>query len=260
MVTSKAWAIAMRVIPGSTQRWAHSRARAVWPPVGTVRFGSLRRLRPISPYFGFDRGLPIDRYYIEHFLGRHADADEYVRGDIHGRVLEIGEDMYTRKFGRRVDRIDVLHADPANPQATIVGDLAAGESIPSDSFDCIICTQTLLLIYDVRAAIATLHRILRPGGVLLVTLPCISRICRREMDRWGDYWRFTSLSSRRLFEEAFEPANVKVEAYGNVLAAVAFLHGVASEELKRSELDLRDPDYEVLISVRAVKEGGGPSP
>jgi hypothetical protein len=71
----------------------------------------------------------------------------------------------------------------------------------------------------------------------------------------GDYWRFTSLSAQRLCASAFPPANVRVEAHGNVLAAVAFLHGLAREELRPEELDTKDPDYEVLITVRAVKPG-----
>jgi SAM-dependent methyltransferase len=233
----------------------------VWPPVGFVRFGSLRRLTPISRIYGEDRGLPIDRYYIEDFLSRHAGRGEYVLGDIRGHVLEIGDDYYSRKFGGTssgrlgaVERIDVLHVDESNSQATIVGDLTAASHIPSDTFDCIICTQVLLLVYDLRAAIQTLHRVLKPGGVVLATVPGISRICRPDVDLWGDYWRFTTRSARRLFEEAFPPQNVTVEAYGNVLSSIAFLHGLATKELRQAELDLRDPNYELLIGVRAQKE------
>ncbi|MDT7947006.1 MAG: methyltransferase domain-containing protein [Thermoflexus sp.] len=169
-------------------------------------------------------------------------------------MLEIGDDTYTRRFGGdRVARSDVLHVQEGNPKATIVADLTCADSIPSDTFDCIIFTQTLHVIYDVRAAIRHLHRILKPGGVLLATFPGISQINRYDMDRWGDYWRFTTLSARRLFEEVFPPGNVTVRAYGNVLAAVAFLHGLSAEELRREELDYHDPDYELIITVRAVK-------
>jgi SAM-dependent methyltransferase len=110
------------------------------------------------------------------------------------------------------------------------------------------------MIYDVRAALRHLYRILKPGGVVLVTSHGISKVGRREgIDPWGEYWRFTSQSVRRLFEEVFPPANIKVETYGNVLAAITFLHGLAAEELRREELDCFDPDYEVLVTVRAVK-------
>jgi SAM-dependent methyltransferase len=234
-------------------RVVRERARPAWPPVGAVRFGSLRRFAPISPDWGFSRGLPIDRYYIEDFLSRHAGAPGYSQGLIRGRVLEIGEDTYTKKYGRfegdetnRVSDVDVLHADSSNPDATIVADLVDGGPIPSNAFDCIICTQTLLLIYDVSATIRTLHRILKPNGVVLATVPGISRICRPEIDLWGDYWRFTSLSARRLFEEVFDPRDVHVEAHGNLLTAAASLYGLSAQDLKPDELRVRDRDYEVL--------------
>jgi hypothetical protein len=94
---------------------------------------------------------------------------------------------------------------------------------------------------------------LKPGGVVLVTVPGISKISRYDMDRWGYYWSFTTKSVRRLFEVAFPVENIRVNAYGNVLASVAFLHGIASEELKKKELDFFDPDYELLITIIAEK-------
>lgn len=222
------------------------RASGEPPPPGSVRFGDLRRLRPLSERFGFDRGKPIDRYYIEDFLRRHG-------GDITGRVLEVGDASYTRRFGEGVTRSEVIDPDESNPHATIVADLTRADHVGSDSFDCVICTQVLLLIFDVRAAITTLERILAPGGVLLVTVPGITKVSRGEAERWGDYWRFTSQSLRRLFAEIFPPDEVQVEAHGNVLAAVAFLHGLAAEELSQRELEAHDPDFEVTVAVRAAK-------
>jgi SAM-dependent methyltransferase len=221
------------------------------PSVGWVKFGSLRRLQPISRVFGFERGQCIDRYYIEKFLARHAE-------DIRGHVLEISDNTYTKRFGgERVTKSDVLHVREGNLNATIVADLTCADHVPSDAFECIIFTQTLQFIYDVRVALRTLYHILKPGGVVLATFPGISQISRYDMDRWGDCWRFTMLSARRLFEEVFPPPNVMVEAHGNVLTAIAFLHGMAAEELRQDELEYRDPDYEVLITVRAVKPEAG---
>ena len=212
-----------------------------------MSFGNLRRMTPISRVFGFDRGTPVDRYYIEGFLGRNAT-------DVQGRVLEVGDDSYTRRFGEgRVTHRDVLHVSAENPHATIVADLENAGHIPSSSFDCIILTQTLHLIYDVRAALRTLHRILKPGGVLLTTFPGITQIDHFD---WGAswYWAFTTLSAQRLFGEVFPTDNFDVETHGNVLAATAFLHGLALEELRAEELDYNDPDYQLIITVRAVKE------
>ena len=242
--------LAKRTLPIPVQRWLRSRWHGPEhvPPVGCVEFGDLRRAAPVSRVFGFDRGVPIDRYYIEGFLDLHAS-------DIRGRVLEIGDATYIRRFGGdRVTCAEVLHAVKGNPQATIIGDLARAESISAEPFDCIICTQTLMFIYDVREAVRTLYRLLKPGGVLLATVAGVShQISRRDMELWGDYWRFTSLSMRRLLEEVFPPANIRVEAYGNVTAAMAFLHGLAVADLHDGELDACDPDYEVSIGIKAVK-------
>jgi len=206
-----------------------------------------RRLKPVSSVFGFDRGLPIDHYYIERFLSSHVS-------DVRERVLEIGDDIYTRKFGgKQVIKNDVLHVTQGNRKATIVADLASADHIPSDTFDCIIFTQTLQHIYDVRAALRHIYRILKPNGVILATFPGISQISRYDMERWGDYWRFTTLSARRLFEEVFLAKNISILTYGNVFVANAFLQGLAAKELKQKELDYHDPDYELLITVRAVK-------
>ena len=224
-----------------------ARRRLARPRVGGLDLGHLSTTEPLSREFGFDRGTPVDRLYIEAFLERHA-------ADVRGRVLEVGDDGYSRRFGdANVREIDVLHGAEGNPQATIVADLANAPHLADGTWDCAICTQTLLLVYDVRAAAATLHRVLRPGGVALVTLPGVSRLCAGESDPWGDYWRFTSMSARRLFEEAFPGGQVEVEAHGNVLAATAQLHGIAAEELDPADLRARDPAYEVLIAVRARK-------
>ncbi|WP_293113536.1 methyltransferase domain-containing protein [Moorena sp. SIO4G3] len=233
--------------PISVYRWL----REIWHgrlPVGWVNLGSLRRVKPISSDFGLDRGLPIDRYYIEHFLARHGQ-------DIKGHVLEIKEPLYTHKFGGdRVTQSDVLHVEEGNPQATIVADLTKADHLPSDTFDCIILTQTLPFIYDVPAALKTLHRILKPSGVLLATVPGITQISCDDMNRWGQYWSFTTLSTQRLFKEAFRETPVQVEAQGNVLSAIAFLHGLVTKELRQAQLNYHDPNYQVLITARVVKE------
>jgi SAM-dependent methyltransferase len=212
-----------------------------------IDLGDLRRLEPIARDFGVDRGLPIDRHYIEAFLQRQSR-------DIHGRVLEIADATYTRRFGaNRVVHSDVLHVNHDNPDATIVGDLTNANHIQSNAYDCIICTQTLMFIYDLRSAIRTLHRILKPGGVVLVTTAGISQICRWDADQWGDYWRMTSMGAKRLFEDQFGSENVKVETAGNALAAIAFLHGLAADDFSHSELDHVDRDYELIVGVRAEK-------
>lgn len=216
-------------------------------PVTPVRWGTLDRLDPVSAVFGLDRGTPIDRYYIAGFLLQHA-------AEIRGRVLEVGTREYTERFGAsRVTQSDVLHATPDNADATIVADLSAPGSLATAAYDCIVLTQTLQFIFDMPGAIRTSYQALRPGGVVLATFTGISQVSRYDMERWGDWWRVTSLSARRLFAEVFPADCVRVTAHGNVKAAVAFLHGLSAEELRTEELDYVDPSYELVITVRAVR-------
>jgi ubiquinone/menaquinone biosynthesis C-methylase UbiE len=167
-------------------------------------------------------------------------------------VLEVKDDAYTRRFGGlRVTQSDVLDINPQNPHATIIADLNAARELPDENFDCIILTQTLHLIYDFRSAIRELHRSLKPDGVLLVTVPGITQISQKLLETW--YWAFTRSSMQRLLEEYFPASHLTVEAHGNVLSAIAYLEGLSSKELRPEELAIRDPCYQVIVTVHAVK-------
>ena len=217
------------------------------PQPGRVVFGDLRRTAPISREFGVDRGGPIDRYYIERFLGHHAP-------DVQGRVLEFGDDAYTIRFGgANVVRGDIWHVHDRNPRATIVGDLVSPPSVAGNAFDCIICTQTLQYLSDPAAGIATLRHMLKPGGVLLATMPGISPVATRS--EWGPtwYWAFTAVGVERLLRAGFGDGTFSVVTYGNVLAAVAFLHGLSPADTSDDELNETDPDYPVTIAARVRK-------
>ena len=92
-------------------------------PPGTVRWGSLRRTTPLSRSWGYDRGTPIDRAYIEQFLASHSE-------DVRGACLEVLNADYTHRFGgERVTSSDVLDINPANTAATIVADLGEPDSL-----------------------------------------------------------------------------------------------------------------------------------
>lgn len=211
---------------------------------GGIDFGDLGGTEPISDQFGFDRGMPVDRYYIHDFLDKQ-------KADIHGRTLEIGDDEYTARFGGdRTTQRDVLHVHAQNPAATIIGDISVPGTLPEAAFDCAVITQTLHLIWDMQAAVRELHRALKPGGVLLLTVPGITQVDR---DEWGAgwYWSLTQMSAERMFSEVFGAANTQIGCYGNVFAATAFLQGLAFEEVPASKLDVYDAAYPMIVTVRA---------
>ena len=201
---------------------------------------------PVSRWFALDRGTPIDRYYIEKFLKEH---NRYIKG----RVLEVGDSTYIRQFGNEVQTFDVLHVSDDNPEATIIGDLSNPETLPAGAFDCFVCTQTFNFIYNIPDAIRGAYQLLAPGGVMMATVAGISQVSRSDMMAWGDYWRFTTLSAQKSFGEVFGKGNVKIDYYGNCLAATSFLRGIAREELPEEKLNIKDADYPVTITIIARK-------
>ena len=205
--------------------------------------GALRRMTPLSDDWGYDRGTPVDRYYIERFLSEHRER-------IGGRVLEVKDSGYTERFGVGVTQADVLDIDRSNPLATFVADLAAADTIPDATFDCFILTQTLQYVYDVRAAVRHAHRILKPRGTLLATVPVTSRV----VQELSDCWRFTPHACETLFGDVFGTDALTVRGYGNVLTSIAFLTGLAHEELTRGELETMDERFPLLVTVAAVKQ------
>jgi peptidoglycan/xylan/chitin deacetylase (PgdA/CDA1 family) len=105
------------------------------------------------------------------------------------------------------------------------------------------------------AVVRECFRILKPGGVLLATVPAASRVCL-EYGEEGDLWRMTPAGARALFEAAFEPAGIETTPYGSVLTNVAFLHGLACSELTEDEFEANDPYHPLVTGVRATKSTG----
>jgi len=212
--------------------------------LAAMNLGRIGSISPLSRNWGYDRGTPVDRYYIERFLADHA-------GDVHGQVLEIQEDDYSRRFGgAHVTKQDILNIDASNPRATIIGDLADPKTLKAGQYDCIVLTQTLHLVFDMAAAIANVRRALKPGGVLLVTVPGITPVQPGEGYHW--FWSLTGEALRKLLEASFDPAKVELKSYGNLSSATAFLHAAAVQEIPRGKLDRFDPRYPVTIAARAV--------
>jgi SAM-dependent methyltransferase len=200
----------------------------------------------VSSNFGFDRGGPVDRYYIEGFLAERSDL-------IRGHVLEVKSAAYTNRFGgTRVAASEVLDIDRNNPDATIIADLNDAAELPDSTFDCIILTQTLQYVWDLPNAITQLHRSLRDGGVLLVTVPVTTSLSDTSSS-W--YWSFTPASLERLLQQVFGKQAVETRSLGNLLTVTAFLYGLSYKELTEAELARSDPEYPLVVAATALKLG-----
>jgi SAM-dependent methyltransferase len=210
-----------------------------------ARWGNLRRRRPFSKEFGFDRGQPVDRYYIEQFLARHA-------ADVRGACIEVLNDDYTRRFGgAAVTRADILDADPGNARATIVADLSVPDCLPEAAYDCFILTQTIHYLPDPAVGVANAWRALRPGGVLLLTLPAAQRYVA-----WNgqvvDRWRLSPGGLREIVERV-TGQTADVRGYGNLTTTIASFLALAAEELRFDELERHDPEYPIVSVCRVVR-------
>lgn len=201
-------------------------------------------VEPLSDRW-FARGQPVHRYYTERFLSDNAE-------DIRGRCLEFQEDSYTSRFGgARVARVDVLHKerDARAGRATLFADLTRENSLPSAAYDCIVCTYVLHVVDELAVFVGELHRLLRPGGVLLVVVPNIT-VAYAE---FPELWRFTPLGLTRLLERSFGAGNVQARSYGNSLTCAGEIRGLAVTDFAAAELDDNDPRYGLVACARAVK-------
>ena len=220
--------------------------RQLKKPLLDIRLvNSINPVIPLSTKYGFDRGTPIDRIYIESFLNSNKD---YIKGT----CLEIHDIAYTKKFGgNKVSQSDSLDINIANKEANIYGDLRnLKEIINNDTYDCLIITHTINVIDDLDAVISECHRILKPGGTLLLTIP---GFIGPVIDLDKSFWRFNKNNTRYILEKKFNKNSIQIISCGNVLAGQAFLTGLAAEELSKSEINYNDPHFPIVIGAIAIK-------
>lgn len=206
---------------------------------------ALPPLSPLSDCYGYDRGTPADRPYIDTFL---AARQAVVRGD----CAEVKDSAYLARYGaHQLASITVIDIDPGNAAATLRADLAAPGSLPIDAFDVIILTQVLQLLTDPAAALDNCARALRPGGTLLLTVPCLGRIS--PSGAGSDLWRWTPAGLSALLSRW--PGPVEVTAHGNAVTCVAAILGAAREDLPDGTDLTDDPRFPLIACAVAVKAG-----
>lgn len=197
---------------------------------------------PLSDDYGFSRGTPLDRAYIERFLSEHRDR-------ILGSVLELQDSTYTARFGGdRVSTSAILDIDPSNGLATLIADLTQPGALPASAYDCIILTQTMHLLSEPVVCIENCRSALRPNGSLLLTAPVVSRVSPRYPD--SDFWRFTPAGIRYLFEKNWS-GPFTVSSFGNLRTCVGFLLAHTVEEMPEDAFAVNDPRFPLTVAVHA---------
>ncbi len=201
-------------------------------------------MEPLSENYGFDRGTPLDRYYIDRYFARHRSA-------LAGSVLEVGDDRYSKAFGAARTRTTIVDINPANPDATLIADLCDPISLPAAAYDCIVLAETLHLLAEPAACIANCQHALAPGGSLLVTVPALKRMSPSAPA--SDYWRFTPAGLKLLLERTWD-GTFSVESFGNLRVCLGFLCAQVVEDLDEEDFAPNDPRFPLTVVAHADKD------
>lgn len=204
-------------------------------------------LFPVSEQFATERGTPVDRYYIEKYLEQNS---MYIRG----HVLEIEDNAYTKKFGRNhYEKSLVMDVSAKTPNIDFNANIETGEGVEGAIADCFICTQTLMYIYNLNAAAKNIVKILKPGGVALITCSGLSQNSRRCMENYGAYWGFNEASLKNIFSEVDGANIIESGTYGNVKTVSAHINGLCQEDLDKSDFAVNDICYPLIVYVTVKK-------
>jgi len=208
---------------------------------------TLNSINKYSEKFGFDRGTPIDRYYIDEFIRNLEFENEF------NTALEFGELHYVERFNVR-QKFFLSHPDFSkrkDPKNQIFFDLNTQNKYDGVKFDLIISTNVINFTKNPFVTLSHHIDMLNVDGMLLLTASSSMPISQFDAERWGDYWRFTPDAMNHLLENL--DCEYHVQSFGNFKSSVAFLCGLASEEMKATDLKEKDTRYPLLV-VALVKK------
>lgn len=145
-----------------------------------------------------------------------------------GFTLDVGAQTgpYAAQFPRRV----ALDLQPRRG-VHVVGD-AQSLGFVSDSFDVVLCTEVLEHLPEPQRAVDEMRRVLKPGGILVLTTRFLFPI----HDAPHDYFRYTKYGLRHLLRE-FEILELQEETTSvGTLAVLLQRLGMQAETLRWTPL------------------------
>ena len=152
--------------------------------------------RPSAELLAFTAQAPHERESILEFVIRAAA--ELPAGS---RLIDVGagNSPYRELLAHlRYESTDWEHS--AHPGARAVDHVGPAHDlgVPSESYDAVLCTQVLEHVPNPDEVARELHRILRPGGRLYLTVPLAWEL--HEMP--FDFYRYTAGGLARIFADA----------------------------------------------------------
>ncbi len=162
---------------------------------------------------------PRRRPYISAaLLGQYRVTVPLLRQYLHGVVLDVGCGTmpYRSVLDQKVTRYDSLDLKAQVPGVTYEADVQDMRVVPDAAYDSVICLEVLEHVPDPFRALAEIRRILRPGGVLVLSVPHLSRIHEAPQD----FYRFTNYGLAAMFQRSgFEV--VRIERRGGLMSFLA---------------------------------------
>jgi SAM-dependent methyltransferase len=201
------------------------------------------KLLPISTDFGWSRGTPVGRHYVNKFVAEMATG-------LGGTVLEFGESRYKACF-KTVQQYQVIDVVPG-PSVDYVCDIHDVSSVPEHYFDVIVCTQVLEHVERPVDALRQLHKLLKHDGHLICTVPFLAHIHYVPTD----FYRFSiDAICSALGTAGFQVLEARNS--GNALVTLGSLLGYAAEDFRSKEMEVVDNVYpfNVLAFARPMKGG-----
>lgn len=209
-------------------------------PFGAIEYSDFKRYAPLCHDYGYSRGTPIDRYYLEQFIRE-------IRSYVVGYTLEIGgsrENQYLYGFTNAMSYKTMdMHQ---KPEVDITGDIHDPNSLGSNSFDSIILFNVLEHCEKPWIVVENIYNWLTKRGSVFCMVPNSQRIHRDPKD----YWRILPDGMRSLFAKF--PIK-QLYLYGNPITTIATMMGVAAEELSSEELNSFNSEYLVATCIYACK-------
>lgn len=231
----------MKFFVKSQEEWNEVLRQIYRSRYGIIDAISKMDLYPVSEQFATERGTPIDRYYIDIFLQHNS---QYIKGE----VLEIEDNTYTKKYGgNHYDSSIVMDVSSKDENIDFNANLETGEGIKESIADCFICTQTLMYIYDLQSVAQNIIKMLKPGGVALITCSGLSQNSRRCMESYGAYWGFNEAALKRMFINIDGAEVIESGIYGNVKTVSAHINGLCIEDIDESDFKENDVCYPLIV-------------
>lgn len=142
------------------------------------------------------------RFLSSVFYSQYQAVLRYIKHYLHGVVIDLGCGYapFKSSMPAVVTQYHLLDVSvrPMGPELTYINDIQNMLDVPSSHYDGALCLEVLEHVPEPILALQEIHRILKPGGVLVLTLPHLSRL----HDEPHDYYRFTVYGLRFILERA----------------------------------------------------------